>query len=176
MKNVEDIYPLSLMQEGVLFHALYEPGEYFEQVAMAKVATSGPMARSFGYLDERAQIVMNADRRFHVAKETVLRLSNAGYLPPPVRSRIRVLGRSAFAALKAGAYQFLQGRFISEYDFRLATDLAYVLSGGDLTGPQDVHEDYLLELEREVFLKLLGEEKTRERVTAILSTGKPLRN
>ena len=37
-------------------------------------------------------------------------------------------------------------------------------------------EQYLLDLEREAFLSLLGEPKTRERIQHTLKTGKPLRN
>jgi 3-hydroxyacyl-CoA dehydrogenase len=39
-----------------------------------------------------------------------------------------------------------------------------------------VPEDYLLRLEKEVFLDLLKNEKTRERIGHMLETGKPLRN
>jgi 3-hydroxyacyl-CoA dehydrogenase len=148
----------------------------FNNVAMATVATSAAQGISLGYLPPTTAVVMNANRRFHVAKTRVISLSDSGYLPPPVMTRIKVLGRPAFAAMRAGAYQYLQGRFISEYDFKLACELAYVLSGGDLTGSQEVHEDYLLELEREVFLRLLGESRTQERITHILTTNKPLRN
>ena len=148
----------------------------FGDVAMAKVATSATQAIAMGFSPATARIVMNAERRFHVARSVVVSLSDQGYLPPPVRTHIRVLGRAGYAAMKAGAYQFLQGRFISEYDFRLASELAYVLAGGDLTGSQEVHEDYLLDLEREAFMRLIGEEKTRERIAHILETNTPLRN
>ena len=148
----------------------------FNAVAMATVATSARQGMEYGFLPPGALVVMNANRRFHAARTRVVALSEQGYLPPPVNSSIRVLGRSAFAAFKAGAYQYLQGKYISEYDFRLAQELAYVLTGGDLPGAQEVHEDYLLELEREVFLRLLGEEKTQDRISHILSTNKPLRN
>ena len=47
---------------------------------------------------------------------------------------------------------------------------------GDLTSPQEVSEQYLLDLEREAFLSLTGEKKTLERIQAILTGGKPLRN
>ena len=39
-----------------------------------------------------------------------------------------------------------------------------------------VNEQYLLDLEREAFLKLCGERKTLERIQHTLKTGKPLRN
>src|SRR5438128_744213 len=34
-RDIEDVYPLSGMQEGMLFHALYQPGEgvYFNQLS-----------------------------------------------------------------------------------------------------------------------------------------------
>ncbi len=149
---------------------------YFQQVAMAQVATSAAQAVDMSYMAQHAQIVMNAERRFHVAKQEVIRLSEAGYMPPPSDRLVRVLGRTAGAALQTAAYQFLQGRFISEYDFHLAERFGYVLTGGTLTGPQDVTEQYLLDLEREVFMGLLGEQKTMDRIQHILTTNKPLRN
>jgi 3-hydroxyacyl-CoA dehydrogenase len=50
------------------------------------------------------------------------------------------------------------------------------MAGGCLTRPQWVSEQYILDLEREAFLSLCGEEKTQARMWAILQTGKPLRN
>ena len=63
-----------------------------------------------------------------------------------------------------------------EHDRTIGLKLANVLCGGDLTGTQQVSEQYLLDLEREAFLSLLGERKTLERIQALLKTGKPLRN
>jgi 3-hydroxyacyl-CoA dehydrogenase len=50
------------------------------------------------------------------------------------------------------------------------------MSGGDLSSPQIVSEQYILDLEREAFLSLCGEKKTQERMQYILKYGKPLRN
>ena len=150
--------------------------KYFENVAMATVATSARQAQEMGFLAPHARIVMNDARRFYVAKEEVLRLSNEGYAAPPVATHIQVLGRPTRAAIEVQLQQFLEGKFISEYDAFLAGRLAHVMTGGDLSAPQDVHEDYLIDLEREVFLSLLGEQKTQERITHILTTNKPLRN
>jgi 3-hydroxyacyl-CoA dehydrogenase len=150
--------------------------KHFEQIAMAKVATSARMAQEMNYLAPEAVIVMNAERRFHVARQEVVRLSEQGYLPPPVRTKIRVAGASGRALFEAALHQFRGGGYISDYDRHLAQRLAWVMTGGDLTAPADVHEDYLLALEREVFLSLLGEEKTQARIQSILTTNKPLRN
>ena len=150
--------------------------QHFESIAMAKVATSGLMAKEMRILPPEAVVVMNADRRFHVAKTEVIRLSEEGYRPPAVRTHIPVLGAPGRAQFEVALWQFEWGQYVSEYDHYLASRLAYVMTGGDLTGPAEVHEDYLLELEREVFLSLLGEEKTQARIQSILTTNKPLRN
>jgi 3-hydroxyacyl-CoA dehydrogenase len=70
----------------------------------------------------------------------------------------------------------VRGGFISEYDAHVATKLAYIITGGDLSRKTLVSEQYLLDLEREAFVSLCGERKTQERIQHMLKTGKPLRN
>ena len=48
---------------------------------------------------------------------------------------------------------------MSDYDVEIAKKVAYVICGGDLTSPQKVTERYLLDIEREGFMSLLGNQK-----------------
>ncbi|MFQ5633502.1 MAG: enoyl-CoA hydratase/isomerase family protein, partial [bacterium] len=148
----------------------------FQTIATAKVATSAHEATELDLLRKDTRIVMNPDRRLHVAREEVIRLAHQGYLPPPVRNAIPVLGQPGRAVLEVAAHQMQQAGYASEYDRYLAGRLAYIMTGGAISAPTTVHEDYLFELEREVFLSLLGEKKTQERIQSILTTNKPLRN
>jgi 3-hydroxyacyl-CoA dehydrogenase len=50
------------------------------------------------------------------------------------------------------------------------------MTGGELSAPTLVDEEYLLQLERENFVPLLSQPKTQERIAHLLSTKKPLRN
>jgi 3-hydroxyacyl-CoA dehydrogenase len=68
------------------------------------------------------------------------------------------------------------GGYASEHDIKIAKKIAWVMCGGDLSTSQQVTEQYLLDLEREAFLSLLGEKKSLERIQSILTSGKPLRN
>ena len=69
------------------------------------------------------------------------------------------------------------GRYASEHDAKISRKIAWVLCGGDLSGENNyVSEQYLLDIEREAFLSLLGEQKTLQRIQHMLQTGKPLRN
>ena len=148
---------------------------FFETVAMSRVSSSAAEAREMGFLAPHARIVMHEDRRLYAAREEALRLSASGYRPPSPQP-IRVLGRPGGAALDVMARQFLEGRFISEYDAFLAGRLAFVMTGGDLTASGEVDEEYLIELERRVFLELILEKKTQDRIAHMLKTKKPLRN
>lgn len=149
--------------------------EAFEQIALAKVGTSAWEARALGYLTPQDMIVMNSDHRLAKAKQRALQLAAAGARPPEVE-KIYAAGRDALYALKLGVRSLLWGGYASDHDAKIAGKLAYVLTGGDLSAPAWVDPWYILDLEREAFLSLLGEEKTRERMMHMLQTGKPLRN
>jgi 3-hydroxyacyl-CoA dehydrogenase len=148
----------------------------FETIATAKVSSSADEARDLGFLPPTARIVMNGDRRLTVAKAEVLHLDRIGYIPPAEGNAVMVLGRPARAMLEHAAYVFQQSGYASEYDRYLAGRLAYVMTGGELTAPSLVHEEYLLQLERESFVPLLSQPKTQERIAHMLKTKKPLRN
>ncbi len=159
-----------------LYHAL-KP--VFENIAMAKVSTSGEEARDLGYLRRADLVAMNLERLIGDAKQTALGLVRSEWrqtLPEPGEPSIRVLGEEFSAAAKLAVHMMLRGEYISEYDALVARKLGHVLSGGALTSAQLVSEQYLLDLEREAFVSLCGERKTQERIAHTLKTGKPLRN
>ena len=147
----------------------------FELIAYAKVATSAAEARNFGLLRPQDQISMNPERLIDDAKALALSIA-PNYVPGVPRTDIEVGGAEDYALLKTGIYLAREANYITEYDTVVGEKLAYVLSGGQLTGRQTVSEQYLLDLEREAFLSLCGQPKTQQRMQHMLKTGKPLRN
>jgi 3-hydroxyacyl-CoA dehydrogenase len=151
--------------------------ERFQTIATAKVATSAHEAFEIGVMHhDKDEVVVNGNRVIAEAKRKVLELAHDGYVQKPQRDDILVLGRTALGALYSGVEAFGISGYASEHDMLIGKKLAYVMAGGDLTQPTKVTEQYLLNLEREAFLSLLGERKTLERIQHILKTGKPLRN
>ncbi len=146
-------------------------------IAMAKVATSAREAFELGILRKGIdKEIINSDRVIAEAKKSVLELADEGYTQPNQRTDIKVLGRSALGSFYTGIASMKMAGYISEHDEKIAQKACYILCGGDLSQPTTVNEQYLLDLEREAFLSLLGEKKTLERMQFILKTGKPLRN
>jgi 3-hydroxyacyl-CoA dehydrogenase len=147
----------------------------FETIAMAKVSTSAKEAASLGFLFDRDGITVGQDFLLSDAKHSVLALHEMGYRPKKPSS-IRVAGTPGLAVLKTGIYHMKCNGFISEHDELIGKKLAYVLSGGEIPANSIVTESYLLDLEREAFLSLCGEQRTQERIQYMLLHGKPLRN
>jgi 3-hydroxyacyl-CoA dehydrogenase len=145
-------------------------------IATGKVATSAWEAIRIGLLrPHQTHITYNKSRQLHDAKTYALLLAEQGYTQP-IPEPIRVLGRTALGGVEASLYQMQEAGYITAYDRHIARKIGYVLAGGDLTSPQSVSEQYLLDLEREAFLQLCGERRTLERIQHMLQTGKPLRN
>jgi 3-hydroxyacyl-CoA dehydrogenase len=148
----------------------------FETIGMAKVSGSAYEAIRLGLMRSTDQIVMQPARQIHEAKQTVLRMDAEGYRKSAVEPMIRVAGAAGKAVMQLGAYSLRQSQFISEHDYKIASKLAHVLAGGNVPAGTLVSEQYMLDLEREAFLSLCGEQKTQQRMQHMLSTGKPLRN
>ena len=148
----------------------------FEIIAMAKVSTSAHEARELGLLSAVDGITRNRDRVLANAKAKAEMLVRAGYERPTPRTDIPAPGENILAALKIGVHLMRQGEYISDYEVKLATKIAEVLCGGNVISGTPISEQYVLDLEREVFKSLCGERKTQERIQYTLKTGKTLRN
>jgi len=147
----------------------------FEQIGLAKVGTSAEEARQMGFLGAADRVILNRDLLLAEAKKEVLHMVTTGY-KPPLPEKIYAAGRDTRAALQVAIYMMAQGCYITEYESVIAGKLANVIAGGNLSSPTWVDEQYILDLEREAFLSLCGNEKTQQRMWNLLQTGKPLRN
>ncbi|MEN8172792.1 MAG: 3-hydroxyacyl-CoA dehydrogenase NAD-binding domain-containing protein [Chloroflexota bacterium] len=147
----------------------------FELIGQAKVATSAVEARQYGFLSAADRIVLSRDHLIAEAKKEALHMADTGYRPP-APEKIYAAGRDTLAALRAGLHIFAKGGYITEYETRIGSKMIAVMTGGEHSKPTWVSEQYILDMEREAFLSLCGEEKTQERMWHMLQTGKPLRN
>jgi len=147
----------------------------FTAAAMARVSTSAHEARALGYLQDSDVIVPHQDELLQVALGEARALFQAGYRPP-LQRLFAVAGRDARATILGQLVNMRDGGFISRHDFRIASQIAWVVCGGDVDAGTRVSESYLMALERRAFCALLVEPKTQERILALLDSGKPLRN
>ncbi|SDZ64196.1 3-hydroxyacyl-CoA dehydrogenase [Evansella caseinilytica] len=166
---------LERLPEGAQIDLQAIANQVFETIATAKVSTSAQEAAQIGFLRPQDGISINGDHLLHDAKETVLHLYRQGYTPPK-RKKIPVVGETGYATMLLGAKQMFLSGYATEHDMKIAEKLAFVIAGGRVPKGAEVDEQYLLDLEREAFLSLVGEPKSQQRMQYMLSKGKPLRN
>ncbi len=164
--------------EGILPGVQVAPDYFFakrfEVIAMAQVSTSAEKARQLGFLRDHDRYSMNPEHIIMDAKARVIDL--ARNFRPNLSTKVKIAGAGVRGTLELAMYGMLEGHYISEYDRYLGNKLAYVITGGDRPAGMLVDEQYLLDLEREAFMSLLGEAKTQDRIRHMLAKGKPLRN
>ncbi len=147
----------------------------YMNIAMAKVATSALEAKELGFMRESDVVVFNSYELLHVALNEARALADSGFRPE-IPAKFEVAGRSGAASIKGQLLNMKEGGYISEYDMHIGSQIAWVMTGGDVDAGTVVDEQWILDLERKVFVELLQNEKTLERIENMLSTGKPLRN
>jgi 3-hydroxyacyl-CoA dehydrogenase len=143
-------------------------------IAQAKVSTSAMEAMELGYVRKTENISLNRDHQIWDAKQLVLAMAKTHRRKKP--DMIPVMGDNFMGVVDAFLYNMKHGNYVSDYDVHVTMKVAWVLSGGQCPENTFVTEDAILDREREAFLSLAGEQKTQDRVTHMLTTGKPLRN
>ena len=147
----------------------------FENAAMAKVSSSAQEAMKMAYLQKGDIIVPNVYELLSIAQNQVIAMGYAGYRPP-ISALIPVGGRSVASTVMGQVVNMRDGGFISEHDAHIAQKIIEVITGGNVDAGTMVTEEWLLKLERQAFVELIGHPKTMERIMGLLQNGKPVRN
>jgi 3-hydroxyacyl-CoA dehydrogenase len=145
-------------------------------VATAKVSMSAMEARETGFLSPDDKITFHRSRVIQDAKAQALALATAGWIPPVREEAISVIGAPGGANLMMGVQMFEWGGYASEHDKLIGQKIVHVLSGGMSPSAGKTTAQALLDLEREAFVSLCGEERSVARIQHMLKTKKPLRN
>ena len=148
----------------------------FMTIAMANVSKSGAQAKELGFAQETDKIVLNANELLYVAVREARALAEAGYYPKLSPRGVKVAGRTGIANCEMMLANMKEGGMISAHDYQVAKAAATALCGGDVETGSLVDEQWLLTVERQLFVELLKTEKTQQRIQHMLETGKPLRN
>jgi 3-hydroxyacyl-CoA dehydrogenase len=147
----------------------------YQNIAMGKISSSASELYGMGYLRQGDAITLDLGQRIHDAKQRALAMA-ANYRPGRPLTGIKAPGRSIAASIKTQLWNLEQGGFISAHDKYLASGIADVITGGDVPAGTLISEEYLLELEREAFLRFCGQKKSAERIQHMLKKGRALRN
>jgi len=148
----------------------------FQSVAMAKVSASAQEAVEMGFARDTDSIVFNPQELLYVAIREARAMADAGYAPPMKARGIPVAGRTGIATLEMMLVNMKDGAMISAHDFKVAKAAAIALCGGEVEAGSLVDEEWLLGVERRLFVELLKTPETQARIKHMLDTGKPLRN
>jgi len=159
----KDVAPMAILQN------------VFMAIGMAKVATSAEEARELGFLSDTDGVTINRDHLLYRAKQRALGMARAGFVAPrPMKFRLP--GADGAATIDTMLRSMQDNGQVSEHDRMIGVKLGRVLTGGDTTPNVLVSEQHILDLERETFLSLCGEEKSQARMEFMLMNNKPLRN
>ncbi|MDX1499399.1 MAG: 3-hydroxyacyl-CoA dehydrogenase/enoyl-CoA hydratase family protein [Woeseiaceae bacterium] len=147
----------------------------FKNIGYGKTARSpleaGPLAM---YRDGIDTWVMNRDRLLSTAVEAVRDLRD-DYRPSP-RPPIAVAGRKVGAEMREWLEDALENGRLEPHDVRVGSEIATIVTGGDVGADTKLTEADLCALERKAFLALARTDATRARIEHMLAHGTPLRN
>ena len=146
----------------------------FNLIGYATTSDSPVKAKSQKFLDDQDIMVMSRDRLIEEAdniiftnKENYKPLESASFLLP---------GNSVMSEMEDILNELKDKKIIGEHGIEVGKKLGYMLSGAETSSSKTLTEKNLYDLEREIFIDLIKQKPTQERIRHTLDTGKPLFN
>ena len=134
----------------------------FLNIAQAKFSRSGLEAKEMKILSHTDKIILNKSKLIFEAKNKAIALAKD--YKKPDNNKIKVTGKKGF--------QLIEERYLSKmehsFERKLANKAAYVFCGGSSGNGDHISEREFLDIEREVFLSLMGEKETLKRIWKII--------
>lgn len=149
--------------------------ETFMNIGYGKTARSPLEAEPLAmFRDGTDDYVMNRDRLLHTAVDAALDLS-ADYSVQP-HEPLPMPGRKVWQDMVDWLQKAHDKGHLTSHDVTTGTQIATIVTGGDVDSGTLLDENKMCALERKAFLTLAKTKETRARIEFMLQHGRPLRN
>ena len=148
----------------------------FDIVAKGTPSRNAHQAIQMGFGKPTDDVVFNPHEVLYVAIRRARSMAEAGVRAPLPGHQIQVAGRVGIAHAESIMLNMREGGQITEHDYKVGRSAAVALCGGEVDAGTKVDDQWLLDVERTLFIELLKDPKTQARIQHMLDTGKPLRN
>ena len=124
-------------------------------------------------LRENDRFVNNRDRLF---SEAMAAIADPSEQQPLLRNPIAMAGREEYQKMIAWAEDMYAKGKLFEHDVFVSTQIAEIVTGGDINPGTLWSEQDLYDAERRAFLRLVKTAATQARICGLLDNGKAIRN
>ena len=146
----------------------------FNLIGYATTADSPIKAKAQQFLGEQDIMVMSKDRLIEEADKIIF--SNRENYQSLDSASFSLPGSAVMSDMMDILNELKDKKVIGEHGIEVGKKLGYMLSGGATTPSKILTEQNLYDLEREIFIDLISQKPTQERIRHTLDTGKPLFN
>jgi len=147
--------------------------EAFMSLGYGKTASSPVLARDLAMLRSNDRFVNNRDRLF---SEAVTAIEHGSEQISFTRESIAMAGRGEFAKMVSWAEDMHTKGKLFKHDVFVSTEIARIVTGGDIDAGTLWSEQDLYDAERRAFLTLVKTPETQARICGLLDDGKAVRN
>ncbi len=151
----------------------FAPIQVFNIIGYAKTATSPQEAKPLLFLDKNHDVIINRNELLPKARSILRKNVN---MSPSSECKFRLSGENIRKKMHKILEELYNEKKILDHGMVVGKELAYVLSGGNTNLDKEISEDQMYNLELNSFMKLIETQKTQERISHTLKTGKPLVN
>jgi 3-hydroxyacyl-CoA dehydrogenase len=145
----------------------------FMNLGYGKTATSPVIARKQAMLRANDSFVINRDR---ILGEAIAAIDDAAGQVPFERPDLVMPGRPVFQEMVKWLEDSRDKGLFMPHDVNVGTEMARIVSGGDVDPGSVCSEQDFYDAERRSFLTLIDTEATRARIDSMLDAGSPVRN